>query len=158
MAGAVGIESHGPSIAGSGGNRPSGAGGGSGHGYHHVVASLPFIRAGRAVGLAAAVVAGVAMLLAGCASSGPPVPSDPELALGQEVYLARCASCHGQAGAGGLGPALAGRVAEVYPNEADQIALVTNGVSGTSMRAYADVLSPAEIAAVVRYTRESLTP
>lgn len=45
---------------------------------------------------------------------------------------------------------------ERFPDKADQIALLTNGVSGTSMRAFDEVLSAAEIDAVVRYTRESL--
>ena len=47
---------------------------------------------------------------------------------------------------------------ERFPKEADQIALVTNGVSGTSMRAFGELLTPEEITAVVRYTRESLKP
>jgi mono/diheme cytochrome c family protein len=101
-------------------------------------------------------VAGLA-LAAGCSSGGPPTPSDPVLAQGQQVYGARCASCHGVAGGGGIAPALAGRMTERFPNIDDQIALVTNGVQGTSMRAFGDVLSEAEIEAVVRYTRESLT-
>jgi mono/diheme cytochrome c family protein len=45
---------------------------------------------------------------------------------------------------------------ERFPDVADQVALVSNGVSGTSMRAFSDVLSAEEIDAVVRYTRESL--
>jgi cytochrome c oxidase subunit 2 len=100
----------------------------------------------------------VAVVVSACGSSGPPTPSDPVLAQGQQIYQARCASCHGANGGGGIAPALAGRMVERFPDQADQIALVTNGVSGTSMRAFGEVLSAEEIAAVVRYTRESLTP
>jgi mono/diheme cytochrome c family protein len=39
---------------------------------------------------------------------------------------------------------------------ADNIAVVANGIPGTSMRAFDTILSPEEITAVVRYTRESL--
>lgn len=99
----------------------------------------------------------VALALASCSSDGPATPSDPVLAQGQQVYNARCASCHGAGGGGGIAPALAGRMTERFPDINDQIALVTNGVSGTSMRAFGDVLSADDIDAVVRYTRESLT-
>lgn len=101
-------------------------------------------------------VAGLALGV-GCSSGGPATPSDPVLAQGQQIYTARCASCHGVAGGGGIGPALAGRMTERFPDVADQVALLTNGVQGTSMRAFGDVLTAAEIDAVVRYTRESLT-
>jgi mono/diheme cytochrome c family protein len=45
---------------------------------------------------------------------------------------------------------------ERFPNVADQTALLVNGVQGTSMRAFGDVLTAEEIDAVVRYTRETL--
>jgi mono/diheme cytochrome c family protein len=97
----------------------------------------------------------VAAVAGGC-SGGPATPDDPVLAQGQQIYLARCASCHGASGGGGLGPRLAGRMTERFPDIGDQVALVTNGVRGTNMRAFGDVLSPEEIDAVVRYTREAL--
>ncbi len=102
------------------------------------------------------VAAGALALGAGCAGGGPATPSDPVLAQGQQIYTARCASCHGVAGGGGIGPALAGRMTERFPNVADQTALLVNGVQGTSMRAFGDVLTAEEIDAVVRYTRETL--
>ena len=137
-------------------------------GYAWDVASLhrspPFFptqppkRRPRRAALAVALVALAAPLgLAACGSSGPPTPSDPVLAQGQQVYTARCASCHGVSGGGGIAPALAGRMIERFPDPADQVALIAGGVPGTSMRAFEDVLSPEEIEAVVRYTRESLT-
>jgi cytochrome c oxidase subunit 2 len=110
------------------------------------------VRCAVVVGLCAA-----ALAAASCSSGGPATPSDPVLAQGQQVYNARCASCHGAGGGGGIAPALAGRMTERFPDIDDQIALINNGVSGTSMRAFGDVLSADEINAVVRYTRESLT-
>jgi mono/diheme cytochrome c family protein len=92
----------------------------------------------------------------GCSAGGPPTPNDPVLAQGQQIYTARCASCHGVSGGGGIGPALAGRMTERFPDSADQAALIANGVQGTSMRAFGEVLSASEIEAVVRYTRETL--
>lgn len=119
--------------------------------------SLPLTRRSRRVGWLVAVLALAAPLgLAACGSSGPPTPSDPVLAQGQQIYSARCASCHGADGGGGIAPALAGRMTERFPDPADQIALIAGGVPGTSMRAFEDVLSAEEIDAVVRYTRESL--
>lgn len=97
----------------------------------------------------------------GCASDPPDVPAgadgtvDPELALGREVFAARCVSCHGEAGGGGRGPNITGdRMAERFPDPADQVAVITAGRNG--MPAFEDVLSPEQIAAVVRYTRDVL--
>jgi mono/diheme cytochrome c family protein len=97
----------------------------------------------------------------GCANDPPEVPAGPdgapdaELVLGREVYAARCASCHGESGGGGAGPSVRGeRIVERYPDIADQIAVVADGRNG--MPAFEDVLSPEQIEAVVRYTREVL--
>jgi mono/diheme cytochrome c family protein len=73
---------------------------------------------------------------------------------GQAIYATRCASCHGADGGGGFGPTLAGVVAQQYPNIADQVALVTNGRG--SMPSFGGSLTPAQISAVVEYTRTQL--
>ena len=53
---------------------------------------------------------------------------------------------------GASGPALGGgAVVARFPNPADQIAYVTNG--GAAMPAYGGIISPAEIEAVVYFTR-----
>lgn len=159
---AVGVETHATSIAGAprrcihggldagwGRNRQGAtpAGGGSIGGVTR--------RIGSAV--AAVVLAAGVVVLAACGADVPATPSDPVLAQGQQIYGARCASCHGAAGGGGIAPALAGRMTERFPDIDDNIALVAGGVPGTSMRAFADILSPEEIEAVVLYTRETLT-
>jgi mono/diheme cytochrome c family protein len=87
-------------------------------------------------------------------ASGPAVPSDPTLAKGQEVYTANCVGCHGSTGGGGAGPRLIG-VADRMTTE-QEIATITDGVSGTSMPAWGTRLSAEEIEAVAAYTR-SLT-
>jgi len=78
------------------------------------------------------------------------------LAQGQEIFGDRCAACHGAAGQGLSGPKLAeGRVVERFPDPADQIAVVTDGIQGR-MPAFGEVLDDDEIDAVVAYTREGL--
>ena len=84
--------------------------------------------------------------------SAVPVPSDPTLAKGQEMYNARCASCHGNKGQGVSAPQLIG-IAQRYPDIEKQIAKITNGVKGTQMPAWQGTLSPEEIRAVAQYTR-----
>ena len=74
---------------------------------------------------------------------------------GATVFGDNCAVCHGGDGSGGIGPRLAGgRVVTVYPDPADQIAVVTTGRGG--MPAFGEQLSEEEIAAVVDYTRTVL--
>ena len=73
---------------------------------------------------------------------------------GAEIYVARCAGCHGSDGGGGAGPRLAGKVADDFPDIEDQIAFVTKGKGG--MPAFGGSLSAADIRAVVEYTRTNL--
>ncbi len=86
---------------------------------------------------------------------GPDGYPDRELVAGRQVYIERCANCHGNDGSGGRGTRIAdGRMVAQYPDIGAQIEIVAAGVR--SMPAFAEVLDPAEIAAVVRYTREVL--
>jgi len=113
-------------------------------------------RSGRVL-LASCVLILGASVFSACASGGgssEAVPSDPVLAQGQQIYKANCATCHGQAGGGGLGPKLAGMVAQKYPDIADQEAVIANGRS--SMPKFSQRLSSDEINAVARYEREAL--
>jgi len=67
---------------------------------------------------------------------------------GQALYNDECASCHGDDGGGGLGPSLQD-LAEGFPDEAEVVAIVTDG-SG-SMPGFGDDLSAEEIDAIVAY-------
>lgn len=63
----------------------------------------------------------------------PPARATGLLAEGEAVYAARCASCHGGAGGGGTGPAMAGgAVIQTFPNAADHIWWVVNGSGAVS--------------------------
>jgi len=71
---------------------------------------------------------------------------------GAQLYATTCAGCHGSDGGGGTGPQLSdGAVVEKFPSVDDQIAFVTDGQDG--MPSFGGQLSPAEIRAVVEYTR-----
>ncbi len=103
----------------------------------------------------------VVLTLGACSPSAPEVPvgadgrTDPVLVQGRDLYQANCVQCHGSGGGGGRGPQLnGGTVAASYPDTAAQIELVTNGKG--AMPAFGGRLEPAEIEAVVRYTREVL--
>jgi mono/diheme cytochrome c family protein len=103
----------------------------------------------------------IVALAAGCAGESPDVPVGPDghvdavLLQGRDIFSTRCATCHGADGGGGLGPKLNdGRVADVYPDIAAQIAVVTGGRNG--MPSFSNLLGDEQIEAVVRYTREVL--
>ena len=104
----------------------------------------------------------VGMSSVACSSAEVPMPPvvadgrpDPVLSAGRQIYIERCANCHGSAGGGGQGPALArGAAEEAYPEIASQIGLVSDGYR--LMPSYGDVLTREEIEAVVRFTREVL--
>ena len=109
--------------------------------------------------VAVAVVVFVVLLFTNDPTPPPAVHPDVVAAAGgvdgAGVYGQRCAGCHGGDGSGGIGPRLAaGRVVASFPDPQDQIAVVTNGRGG--MPAFADRLTPEEIAAVVDYTRTVL--
>jgi mono/diheme cytochrome c family protein len=75
-------------------------------------------------------------------------PSSP----GAALFAANCARCHGSSGGGGIGPQLSdGEVVNSFPDEADEVQLVTRGRAG--MPAFGDTLSPEEIKQVVAFTR-----
>ena len=78
------------------------------------------------------------------------------MTLGQNVYATQCATCH-QADGQGLAPgfpALAGSSVATGPLQ-DHIELVLHGREGTAMQAWGDMLSDADIAAALTYTRNA---
>lgn len=89
------------------------------------------------------------------ASEQPAEMSDDELiSMGEQVYAANCASCHGPEGQGGSSyPALAGN-SVVAGEEID--GLVTTVLHGRGqMPAFADQLADEQIAAVLSYIRNA---
>ena len=90
-------------------------------------------------------------------SDGSGATASPAGVSGAALYQARCASCHGDDGEGGIGPELGGgAVVETFPDPDDQITVVTGGRGG--MPAFGEQLTAEEIEAVVIYTREELSP
>ena len=81
---------------------------------------------------------------------------DGLLTKGEEVYSSQCATCH-QLDGSGLAPAfpaLAGSSVTTGPL-GETISLVINGVEGTAMQAWGNLLTPVDIAAVLTYIRNS---
>lgn len=85
------------------------------------------------------------------APSAPARPVSPEaMALGQEKYAATCSACHGAAGQGAFGPALAG-----FARLADDKAFIKQILVGSGdMPGFAS-LSDKEVAAIATYSRNS---
>ena len=81
---------------------------------------------------------------------------DELMTRGAEVYATQCATCH-QADGQGLAPAfppLAGSAVATGPVE-EHIRVVLNGRAGTAMPGWAELLSPADIAAALTFTRNA---
>ena len=116
--------------------------------------STDWIRKARSIVLLAPVFA--AGLLVSCVGDVPAVPTnDPVLVQGRDVYSRNCVGCHGASGQGGTGTKLnEGTVVEKYPDPADQAVIIAEGRN--QMPAFEGKLSPEEIDAVVRFTREGL--
>jgi len=97
----------------------------------------------------------------GGSSGSSPMPTgaaahDAELLDGRSVFAAHCATCHGTAGGGGLGPKFSdGRLLRDFPGIDAQIRFVEHGKG--VMPAWQHLLSAAQIRAVVRYERELLS-
>lgn len=81
---------------------------------------------------------------------------DELMARGAEVYAAQCATCHQPDGQGlaPAFPALAGSAVATGPIE-EHIRVVLDGRAGTAMPGWAELLSPADIAAALTFTRNA---
>ncbi|USD43694.1 cytochrome c oxidase subunit II [Vibrio sp. SCSIO 43135] len=78
------------------------------------------------------------------------------MAIGDKVYVDRCAVCHQASGEGipGAFPAIKG--SQIATGDVDaHIDIVVNGRSGTAMQAFANQLTDQEIAAVITYQRNA---
>jgi mono/diheme cytochrome c family protein len=70
---------------------------------------------------------------------------------GADVYDDNCATCHGDDGTGDIGSDLTQRVPEMSDDEI--VSTVLNGLKGTTMPSFADVLDNQAIADVVAFTK-----
>jgi mono/diheme cytochrome c family protein len=75
--------------------------------------------------------------------------AETDVASGADLFTSNCAGCHGPAGEGGFGPALAGGLARFDLVE-EVVGFVSTGVPGR-MPGFETRLSPDEIEAVVDY-------
>ncbi|MDG2025487.1 MAG: cytochrome c [Acidimicrobiales bacterium] len=75
-----------------------------------------------------------------------------QISLGEQVYASRCASCHGAAGEGGVGPSFVGVVDRA--GVAEHETLVREGQG--QMPSFDALLSDAQIAEVIAFEREVL--
>jgi cytochrome c oxidase subunit 2 len=75
---------------------------------------------------------------------------------GESVYADQCATCHQPDGMGlaPAFPALAGSPVATGPME-EHIRVVLEGREGTAMQSFAELLTPADIAAALTYTRNA---
>jgi mono/diheme cytochrome c family protein len=91
----------------------------------------------------------------------PDVLGDPLLLEGRSIYLARCATCHGQEGRGDgpiagslLGPPV-GNISDGKWKHGDRpeqvMGVISQGVEGTRMAGWGQVLEPSQIRAVTTY-------
>jgi mono/diheme cytochrome c family protein len=101
----------------------------------------------------------------------PPAGASDPLVIGEQIYTAKCSSCHGARGGGGSGPSFQnGAVLQTWPSYKDHIEWVhlgSQGWPGTTygaqnktkkggMPAWKGVLTDEQIILVVRYEREVL--
>lgn len=91
------------------------------------------------------------LFAASCAQE-PLLPPDADAGLisGYDVYRARCASCHGSDGGGGIGRSL--QRIETRLTDAEQIEVISGGRN--RMPRFDGLLSESDIEDVVRFTRE----
>lgn len=83
---------------------------------------------------------------------------DELMALGEEVFNARCVACHQVNGLGlpGVFPALAGQGISADPERLlDHLNIVIHGKQGTAMQAFGAQLGLKELAAVITYERNA---
>lgn len=81
---------------------------------------------------------------------------DKKMLEGKRTFDIHCAVCHGFDGSGGAGPSLADDLTLHGADLEDILKVVTNGVRGKPMNAWADKLSPDVIARVSAYVHSLL--
>ena len=105
------------------------------------------------------------MFAAGLASVAADAPttyiapaSGEGLAQGVAIFAERCAACHGQDGAGNIGPALNGSAHAWHHSDQDLRIAIRDGIPRTQMPGHGDVLTEEEIDAVIGYFKTWWSP
>lgn len=80
-----------------------------------------------------------------------PLTSDQALQAGQKIYMANCASCHGNEGGGGIGPNLTDDYWLHGNTFADTVRVVVEGVPVKGMISWRGQLTPEQIHEVSTY-------
>lgn len=89
----------------------------------------------------------------------PQIWAASDVRMGERLFSANCAGCHGKAGVGGEGPALSNSAFLTAATDTYLVGMITNGRRGTVMQGFANgsptrpVLTQAEIEAIVVYLR-----
>jgi NitT/TauT family transport system substrate-binding protein len=73
---------------------------------------------------------------------------DAALESAAELYAGVCAACHGEAGEGRVGPALAAN-ADLDTSQAHLASVIENGIDGTAMAAFGDAFTADEIGGLI---------
>ncbi len=81
--------------------------------------------------------------------SGAPASAAPSSDAGRVVYAANCASCHGAAGAGGVGPSLV--QLSKHMSMAQTVAFIENPTGGVMPKLYPATVSAAQVEQVASY-------
>lgn len=79
---------------------------------------------------------------------------DALMTRGKDVYRKNCLACHGAAGEGGVGTAIAGS-AIVQGELGGHLEVGVNGVAGSAMQAFGGILNDVDLAAVITYQRNA---
>lgn len=79
---------------------------------------------------------------------------DELMTRGKDVYRKNCLACHGAAGEGGVGTAIAGS-AIVQGALGGHLEVGVNGVAGSAMQAFGGILNDVDLAAVITYQRNA---
>jgi len=88
------------------------------------------------------------------ASASVAMSLDALMSEGEAIYNTQCVACHGAAGEGGVGKAIAGS-AVALGDINTHLDVSIKGVAGTAMQAFGGQLSDTEMAAVITYQRNA---
>ena len=88
------------------------------------------------------------------ASASVQMSLDALMSEGEAIYNTQCVACHGAAGEGGVGKAIAGS-AVALGDINTHLDVSIKGVAGTAMQAFGGQLSDTEMAAVITYQRNA---